>query len=256
VLVPCGTTGEAATLTEDEYKKVITAAVEEGKGRCAVVAGAGTNSTRKTIAFTKIAKELGVHGVLIVTPYYNKPPQEGLVAHYEAVIKEVSIPIIMYNVPGRTGVSFTPETVARLAEHKEIVAIKEASGSVAFAADVLSKAGENITLLCGDDNLALPYYAIGAKGVISVASNVVPEKVKSIYSHFQEGDKDKARAVHEMLMPLFKALFIESNPIPVKAALSLMGMIKNELRLPLVSLSEEKQMILRPVLAHLGLPVH
>lgn len=250
-IVPCGTTGESATLTHEEHNRVIDIAIEQAKGRVPVIAGSGSNSTLETIKLTQHAKEAGADAALIITPYYNKPTQEGLYAHFTAVANKVDIPIVLYNVPGRTSINLLPETVARLSEHKNILAYKAASGDVAQISQVISLC--NIIVLSGDDALTLPILAIGGKGVISVASNIVPSDVSTMVSSFLSGDLTKAKRIHYKLLKLFKTIFIETNPMPIKASLAMMGKIKEELRLPLVCMKEDTKAKLRTVLQELDL---
>lgn len=232
-IVPCGTTGESATLSMEEHAQVIDIAVDAVKKRVPVIAGAGGNSTREAIELTRHAKAAGADATLQVTPYYNKPTQEGLYRHFSAIAQAVSFPQVLYNVPGRTSVNMLPETVARLAELPEIKAIKEASGSLAQMADVLNLAGDKITLLSGDDNVTLPVLSIGGKGVISVLANLIPEDNAKMIQAWEEGRADEARQRFFRLFPLCKAMFYETNPIPVKTGLALMGKIDGEMRLPL-----------------------
>lgn len=232
-IVPCGTTGESATLSMEEHAQVIDIAVDAVKKRVPVIAGAGGNSTREAIELTRHAKAAGADATLQVTPYYNKPTQEGLYRHFSAIAQAVSFPQVLYNVPGRTSVNMLPETVARLAELPEIKAIKEASGSLAQMADVLNLAGDKITLLSGDDNVTLPVLSIGGKGVISVVANLIPEDNAKMIQAWEEGRADEARQRFFRLFPLCKAMFYETNPIPVKTGLALMGKIDGEMRLPL-----------------------
>ena len=213
-IVPCGTTGESATLDVNEHAHVIDIAVAAVNRRVPVIAGTGGNSTREAIELSKHAKEAGVDATLQVTPYYNKPTQEGLYRHFEAILKEVPLPQVLYNVPGRTSVNLLPETVARLAKFPEIAAIKEASGDVGQMADVVRMAGENITLLSGDDNLTLPVLAIGGKGVVSVAANIVPADTANLVKSWEEGNVEGAKTLFYKLLPLCKAMFFETNPIP------------------------------------------
>lgn len=250
-LVPCGCTGEAATLSHEEQKKCIRFVIERVAGRIPVVAGTGSNNTMEALELTRFAKEVGCDGALLITPYYNKPTQAGLLAHYQKIAKEVDIPIILYNVPSRTGVKLEAETVAELNKIPNIVAIKEAGGSVDQVSQILSLC--DITVLSGDDSLTLPMMSVGAVGVISVAANVVPTELVKMCTLALEGNYAQAREIHYRLMPLFKALFYETNPMPVKAALAQMGMIKNLLRLPLVPMSEPKFKQLEQVLRRLQL---
>lgn len=237
-IVPCGTTGESSTLSYEEHDRVIEVVVEQVNKRVPVIAGTGSNSTHEAIEITKHAKELGADGALLVTPYYNKPSQEGLYLHYKAVADAVALPQILYNVPGRTGVNLLPETVARLAEHANIVAIKEATGSLQQASEVLALCGDKLDVLSGDDFITLPIMASGGKGVISVVANIMPKEVASLTDAFFAGNLEEARRLHLHLLKISNAMFIESNPVPVKTALSLMGKSSAEVRLPLAPLME------------------
>jgi len=248
-IVPCGTTGESATLDANEHARVIDIAVEAVNKRVPVIAGTGGNSTREAIALSKHAKEVGVDATLQVTPYYNKPTQEGLFRHYEAILKAVPLPQILYNVPGRTSVNMLPETVARLAEFPEIVAIKEASGNVGQMAEIVQLAGDRITLLSGDDNLTLPILAIGGKGVVSVVANIAPGLSANLVKAWKNGKIEEARTLFYKLLPLCKAMFFETNPIPVKTAAALMGLIGDEMRLPLCPMAPANLEKLKTVLA-------
>ena len=252
-IVPCGTTGESATLGVNEHARVIDIAVAAVNKRVPVIAGTGGNSTREAIELSKHAKEVGADATLQVTPYYNKPTQEGLFRHYEAILKEVPLPQVLYNVPGRTSVNLLPETVARLAKFPEIVAIKEASGNVGQMADVVRMAGENITLLSGDDNLTLPVLAIGGKGVVSVAANIVPADTANLVKAWAEGNVEEAKALFYKLLPLCKAMFFETNPIPVKTSAALMGLIRDEMRLPMCPMAPSNLEKLKTVLTDYGL---
>jgi len=250
-LVPCGTTGESATLSYEEHNKVIDITIKHTNGRIPVIAGTGSNSTDETLMLTKHAKDAGADACLLITPYYNKPTQNGLYAHFIKVADSVDIPIVLYNVPGRTSVNMEPETVAKLSEHKNIVAIKEASGNLDQISKIISLC--NIIVLSGDDSLTLPILSIGGKGVISVASNIVPKDVAELVTAFEKGDIAKARRLHYKLLPLCKILFVETNPIPVKTALAMIGMIDGELRLPLVPLVDNNKIKLRKALEDYGL---
>ncbi|MSM39544.1 MAG: 4-hydroxy-tetrahydrodipicolinate synthase [Geobacter sp.] len=232
-IVPCGTTGESSTLDYDEHMQVIKTVIEQVGKRVPVIAGTGSNSTAEAIELSQKAKEAGADGVLLVTPYYNKPTQEGLVRHYTAIADAVAIPQILYNVPGRTGVNLLPDTVARLAPHKNIVAIKEATGSLQQASEILALCGDSIDVLSGDDFITFPMMACGAKGVISVLANIMPKTVGDLTDAFFAGDLATARKLHLETLKIGNAMFIESNPIPVKTALGLMGKCSDELRLPL-----------------------
>ena len=237
-IVPCGTTGEASTLDYEEHMDVIAAVINQVNKRVPVIAGTGSNSTKEAIELSQMAKDAGADGVLLVTPYYNKPPQEGLVRHYTAIADAVALPQILYNVPGRTGVNMLPETVARLAPHKNIVAIKEATGSLQQASEILSLCGDQIDVLSGDDFITFPMMACGAKGVISVLANIMPKAVGDLTDAFFAGDLEKARQLHLQTLKIGNAMFIESNPIPVKTALGLMGKCSDEVRLPLCPMGE------------------
>ena len=252
-IVPCGTTGESATLSFEEHKRVIKICVEAVKKRVPVIAGAGANNTKEAIELTRFAKEAGADATLQVVPYYNKPTQEGLYLHFSTIAKEVPLPQVLYNIPGRSGVNMLPETVARLAELKEIVAIKEASGNLSQMAEIINLAGDKITLLSGDDNLTLPILSIGGKGVISVIANIVPRETAEMIKMWEKGDVEGARKMFFKLLPLCKAMFYETNPIPVKTALSLMGKISGELRLPLCPMRPENLEKLKNVLKQYNL---
>jgi 4-hydroxy-tetrahydrodipicolinate synthase len=237
-IVPCGTTGESSTLDYEEHDRVIQIVVEQVKKRVPVIAGTGSNSTREAIEMTEHAKQLGADGCLLVTPYYNKPTQEGLYLHYKAVAEAVAIPQILYNVPGRTGVNLLPETVARLSAIKNIVAIKEATGSLQQASEILALCGDQIDVLSGDDFITFPMMACGAKGVISVLANIMPKAVGDLTDAYFAGDLATARKLHLDTLKISNAMFIESNPVPVKTALGLMGKCSDEVRLPLAPMSE------------------
>lgn len=252
-IVPCGTTGESATLTHDEHHRVVKLAVEVAKRRVPVIAGTGSNSTDEAISLTRHAKTDGADGALLITPYYNKPTQEGLYRHYKAVAEAVDIPQILYNIPGRTGVNMLPATVARLSVMKSIVGIKEGSGSVQQASEIVQTCGERITVLAGDDALTLPMMAVGGKGVITVAANVMPKEMAQLVRLFLDGHIEESRRIHFKLSPLFAALFYETNPIPVKEALGLMGKIDPELRLPLCPMGAESKIQLTRVMKDMGL---
>ncbi len=251
-LVPAGCTGEAATLSVEERAEVIRAVLDArgGNESVKVVAGTGTNATATSVELTRMAADLGVDGAMLITPYYNKPTQAGLIKHYETVARSVDIPIVLYNVPGRTGVNMLPETVHELAAVDNIVAVKEASGSVDQVSRIVRST--KITVLSGDDSLTLPMMAVGARGVVSVAGNVAPGDVADMVTSFLAGDVEEARRIHLRLLPLFHVLFIETNPAPVKAALRMMGAGSGELRLPLVPISGESESEVRAVLGGLG----
>jgi 4-hydroxy-tetrahydrodipicolinate synthase len=250
-LIPVGTTGESATLSHQEHRQVVKICVKTVKKRVPVIAGAGSNCTKESLNLVEFAKETGADAALLVTPYYNKPTQEGLYQHYKTIAEKTGFPLVPYNVPGRTSINLLPKTVARLAEIKNIVAIKEASGSLKQISEIISLCGDKITVLSGDDFTVLPALAVGGMGVISVASNVVPQQMASLCHSFFEGNREKAQSLHYKLFPLFQAMFLETNPIPVKTALGLMGMIEAELRLPLCEMSEANLGKLKQVLKQL-----
>jgi 4-hydroxy-tetrahydrodipicolinate synthase len=251
-IVPCGTTGESATLDYDEHYRVIEITIKTVNGRIPVIAGTGANSTDETIMMTKKAKEMGADGVLLVAPYYNKPTQEGIYRHYRAVAEAVDIPQVLYNVPGRTAVNILPQTVARLAEIDNIVAIKEATGDMKQVSEILRLCGDRIAVLSGDDFTTFPLMTLGGKGAISVSANVAPRDVSDMCKALEDGNIEEARRLHYKLEPLNKAMFIETNPIPVKTALSLMGKIQEEMRLPLCPMSSENKEKLKNILKNYG----
>ncbi len=236
-IVPCGCTGEAATLAHAEQEQIITFCIEKVAGRVPVIAGTGSNNTKEALSLTKFAKDAGADGALLITPYYNKPTPAGQIAHYKLIAEETGIPIMLYNVPSRTGTNILPETVAEMAKVPNIVAIKEAAGSVDQVSAI--KGLCDITVLSGDDSLTLPMMAVGATGVVSVAANVAPGPIAQMCAEFDKGNLAEAQRLHYELLPLFKALFLETNPIPVKAALAKMGLCQNILRLPLTPMREE-----------------
>ncbi|MGE4506868.1 MAG: 4-hydroxy-tetrahydrodipicolinate synthase, partial [Desulfovibrionaceae bacterium] len=240
-LVPCGTTGEAATLSHEEQGQVIRVCVEQAKGRVPVIAGAGSNSTREAIQLTQLAKDAGADATLQVTPYYNKPTTAGLVGHYKAIAAEASIPFVIYNVPGRTGLNLQPAQLAAIAAAvPEVVGVKEATGSMTQATDVIELLGRDFNMLSGDDFTALSLLAVGGKGVISVISNIMPSEMSAMCRAFLDGDQRKALDLHLQMNPVNKAMFVETNPIPVKTSLSLMGVIPPaEFRLPMCPLAPE-----------------
>jgi len=252
-LVPCGTTGESPTLDIQEWVRVVSIAVEEAGGRVPVIAGTGTNSTKQSVERTRMAGELGAAAALVVTPYYNKPTQEGLYRHYRQVAEDGGLPVVLYNVPGRTGVNLEPDTVYRLSRIGGVVAVKEASGNLTQASEIVRRCGDGFTLLSGDDALTLPLLSVGASGVISVAANIVPADVADMVSHFTSGRLDEARKLHHRLAPIFKALFLETNPIPVKAAMSALGMPAGKPRLPLTELAQSNEDSLKAALVDYGL---
>lgn len=252
-LVPCGTTGESATLSHDEHNRVVDIAIDEARGRVPVIAGTGSNSTAEAVRLTRHAKDAGAQAALLITPYYNKPTQEGLYQHYRRVAEEARFPIILYNVPGRTGVNLLPETAARLAELPEVVGIKEATGDMKQASDVLELCGDRLSVLSGDDFTAFPLLCLGGRGVISVVSNVAPADMAGMVDAFEAGDLGAARALHYKTQPLARALFLETNPLPAKTALALLGRMAEEFRLPLCAMQEANRAKVRSVLADYGL---
>jgi 4-hydroxy-tetrahydrodipicolinate synthase len=253
-IVPCGTTGESPTLSHEEHEYVIELTVNAVNKRVPVIAGTGSNSTKEAIRLTRFAKEIGADATLLVVPYYNKPTQEGLYLHFKQIATQVDIPIILYNIPGRTGVNMTPETIARLAgDFKNIIGVKEATGSIPQASKILHLCGMDFLLLSGEDSINFPLLAIGARGFITVTANIAPKDVADLYNHFNNGEFEKARDLHYKLLPLNEALFIETNPIPVKAALSMMDKIKYEYRLPLSEMTPGHYEELKTVLSDYGL---
>jgi 4-hydroxy-tetrahydrodipicolinate synthase len=253
MLLPCGTTGEGATLDADETDRVVEIVVEQSKKRVPVVAGAGSNSTAKAVQATKRAKKMGADGVLSVGPYYNKPTQQGFYEHFKAIAEAEDIPIIVYNVPGRTASNIEAKTMLRLAEISNIVAVKEASGNLGQIMDIIRDRPANFRVLAGDDAIALAIVAIGGDGVVSVVSNEAPGMMSAAMDAALEGDFTKARQLHYRLLPLMNANFIESNPIPVKAVLAMMGFIEEKYRLPLVPMAASNREKLAKVVEALGL---
>jgi 4-hydroxy-tetrahydrodipicolinate synthase len=248
-IVAVGTTGESPTLSHEEREQIIGLAVKVAKGRCKVLAGTGSNSTQHAVADTKKAEQLGVDGALLVAPYYNKPSQEGLFRHFQTLAQSTSLPIMLYNIPGRCGVDIGADTVVRLAEAcRNIVSIKEASGSVERVGELWIRLPEAFTILSGDDSLTLPFMAVGAVGVVSVASNLFPAEICALVRAFASGDAKRARELHGKMFGLFKDLFIEPNPVPAKAALAWRGAMSAEVRLPLCEMNEANQARLRKTL--------
>ena len=247
-IVPMGTTGESPTLSHPEHERVIEAVIKRVGGKVPVVAGTGSNSTSEAIRLTSFAQKVGADGALSVNPYYNKPTQQGLYEHFKAVAEEGDIPIVLYNIPGRCGVALSVETVCRLAEIKNIVGIKEATGVLDVSSEIAASC--DLTILSGDDSLTLPIMAVGGKGVISVAANIVPGEVRKLTSAMLAGNIDKSTTQHQKLFKLFKAMFIETNPIPVKTALALMGKCQEEFRLPMCRMSPANKEKLIEVLRH------
>ena len=253
-IVPCGTTGESPTLSHDEHMEVIKHTIEVVDKRVPVIAGTGSNSTEEAVNLTKFAQQAGADAALVIVPYYNKPTQEGMFQHFKAVASSTDIPIILYNVPGRTGSNMLPATVARLkSKCGNIIGIKEASGSITQATEILSQCGLEFLLLSGDDALNFPLLTIGARGFITVTANVAPNDVADLYNKFVAGDYEACRKLHYKLLPLNEALFLETNPIPVKRALALMGRIEMGCRLPLCEMSKIHLDKLKSILKNYGL---
>jgi 4-hydroxy-tetrahydrodipicolinate synthase len=252
-IVPCGTSGESATLTYEEHDRVIEFTVEATRRRVPVIAGTGSNSTDEAITLTKHAKQAGADGALVICPYYNKPTQEGLYRHYKAIAEAVDLPLVVYNIPSRTSVNIQPTTIARLSSIHNIVAIKEGAGSLGQVSEIIQACGTRIAVLAGDDALTVPMMAVGAHGVITVTANIAPADMAALVDAFAAGKLDEAKALHYKLYPLFTALFYETNPIPVKEALGMMGKIQPELRLPLCPMSVENREKLAGALKDYGL---
>jgi 4-hydroxy-tetrahydrodipicolinate synthase len=252
-LVPVGTTGESPTLTNEEHLRVIQVVIEAAKKRVPVIAGTGSNSTRETIEMSAAAKKAGADGLLLVTPYYNRPGQEHLYRHFKAVVEAAPLPSVLYNVPGRTACDLLPETIARLAELPEVVGVKEATGSALRASQILARVPDKVAVLSGDDATAFPLFALGARGVISVVSNVAPKQMSAMWDAAAAGDWKKARELHYRLLPLGEGLFVEANPIPVKTAMAMMGRIAEEIRPPLYPLAPQYRDKLKAQLQELGL---
>jgi 4-hydroxy-tetrahydrodipicolinate synthase len=249
-VVAVGTTGESPTLSHEERQELIRLAVATARKRCQVLAGTGSNATQHAVADTKMAEKLGADGALLVAPYYNKPSQEGLFRHFKTIADATSLPIVLYNIPGRCGVDIALDTVMRLAkECRNIVSIKEASGSVERISELRARLPESFTVLSGDDSLTLPFMSVGAVGVVSVASNLFPAEVCALVQAYERGDVKSACRLHRKMFPLFKDLFIEPNPVPVKTALGWRGAMSGEVRLPLCEMSEANQARLRKTLA-------
>lgn len=252
-LVPCGTTGESATLSHEEHDRVIELTVEAARGRIPVIAGTGSNNTREAIRLTKHAKDVGADASLLITPYYNRPTQRGIYLHFKAIAQAVELPLILYNIAMRTAVNIEPDTFAQLAELRNIVGVKEASGNLEQMSRILQVTQGRLALLSGDDALTLPVLAIGGTGVISVTANLVPRDVRAMVDAFHAGRQEEALRWHQRLLPLTKALFLETNPIPVKTAMGLLGLIDPQLRLPLCEMSEPNGARLRTALEQYGL---
>lgn len=251
-VVPCGSTGEAATMTAEEHRRVVEITVEQVNGRVSVVAGAGSNDTKKAIALSKEMRDAGATHLLHTSPMYNKPPQRGIIAHFRAIADAVDLPVVVYNVPGRTGSNVEAATTLALAEHENITAVKEASGNMAQIAEIIRNRPANFTVLSGDDGLTLSVMAEGGDGVISVTSNIVPKLASKVVELYDEGDVEGARKIAHQLAPWTSAAFVESNPIPVKAALAMLGKAANVLRLPLVPMAESNTDVVRNALRTAG----
>lgn len=247
-LVPCGTTGESATMTEEERRRVIEIVIDQTAGRVPVIAGTGSNDTRRTIEATQHAQSVGANAALVVVPYYNKPTQEGLVAHYTAIANATELALVLYNVPGRTGISMTAETSLRLANLPTVAAIKEAGGSLDQVSELIAGSPRHFAVLSGDDSLTLPMMSVGAHGVISVASNIVPGAIAALTEAGLRGDLDTAREIHFSLFDLMRAMFIENNPTAVKTAAAMLGLCSDELRLPLVPMTSPNRSLVAAAL--------
>ena len=252
-VVPCGSTGESATLSHAEHRRVVEVVVDAVRGRVQVIAGTGSNSTAESIALTRHASEAGADGALLISPYYNKPTQQGILAHYEAVARETDIPLLVYNIPGRTASNILPSTMARLAEIDRVVGVKEASGDLGQVSAVVASCPPGFDVLSGDDVLTLPIVAVGGKGVITTTGNVAPAAMVELVRAARAGEAERARQLHLRLLPLFEVLFCETNPIPVKAALAMMGLVGEEIRLPLTPLCEANRERVRVVLKEQGI---
>jgi 4-hydroxy-tetrahydrodipicolinate synthase len=251
-LVPCGSTGESATLAFEEHCRVVEIVVSAAAGRVPVLAGTGSNNTREAIQLTSHARDAGADGALLISPYYNKPTQEGIYEHFREIARVTRFPLVPYNIPGRTGSNILPETLARLADLEHVVGVKEACGDIAQISEVVAQCPEGFAVLSGDDALALPLVAIGGHGAISTSSNVAPAEMVGLVAAVDAGDLARARELHYQLLPLFDALFCETNPIPLKSALHLMGLASDEIRLPLTPLTDANRERLQVVLKELG----
>jgi len=252
-LVPCGSTGESATLSYEEHHRVVEITIETAAGRVPVIAGTGSNSTREAIEFTLHAKDAGADGALLLSPYYNKPTQEGIYQHYSSVARETGLPLVVYNIPGRTASNIAPETIGRLARIENIIGVKESSGDLDQIAHVVACCPSDFSVVSGDDALTLPLMSVGGRGVISTSSNIAPSEVSELVRRFASGDAAGAREIHHRLLPLFDALFCETNPIPVKAAAAALGWCDGEIRLPLTPITEPNLERLKVVMKDLGI---
>ena len=251
--VPCGTTGESPTLSHEEHNRVVEMTVKEVAGQVKIIAGTGSNSTEEAISLTRHAKKVGVDAALLVSPYYNKPTQEGLYRHFKAIAEAVDIPLVLYNIQGRTGVNIENSTMEKLSRLPNIVGVKEASGSILQMSEVIRLCGPDFDVLSGDDQMTFPLMALGGKGVISVVTNIIPDKMSALVRHMLAGEIDQARAIHFEIFELCQAMFVETNPIPIKAALGLMGKIEPEFRLPLCPPASASLEKIRNVLSKLNL---
>src|SRR3989454_3967299 len=252
-IVPCGTTGESATLSHEEHEDVIKAVIKAVNKRVPVIAGTGSNSTEEAVRLTRAAEKAGADGALLISPYYNRPTQEGIYQHYKKIASEVGIPLIVYNIPGRTGSKIEPETLARLSEIKNIAGVKEATGSVDQAIDVIRLCGDRLAVYSGEDSLIFSLMALGGKGVISTVANVAPKETSQLTEACLKGNWEKGRELQFKLMPLIRSLFLETNPIPAKTALALMGKCSSDLRLPLTPMAEGNLKKLRAAMSDFGL---
>ncbi len=252
-LVPCGSTGESATLTHGEHRRVVEVVVSAARGRVKVLAGTGSNATAEAIELTRHAKEAGADGALLISPYYNKPMPEGIVRHFQAVARETSFPLVVYNIPGRTASNILPETFARLAEIEQVVGVKESCGDLHQVAQLIQATPDDFAVLSGDDWATLPMLALGGAGVISTTSNLAPSEVVDVVRSFRAGDLARSRDTYYRLLPLVDAIFCETNPIPVKAALALRGLVQDEIRLPLTRLSDANRERLQVTMKEFGL---
>jgi 4-hydroxy-tetrahydrodipicolinate synthase len=253
VIVPCGTTGESATLSIEEHERVIDIVIDAAKPKAKVMAGTGSNNTAEAIELTIHAKKAGADAALIITPYYNKPTQEGVYRHFKALSDSVNIPLIAYNIASRTGVNITPDTMKRLSMLKNVIGVKEASGDLNQMSEIRNLCGKDFSLISGDDSLTLPVLSIGGCGVISVVANIIPKDVSDMVKAFMNNDLEKARFIHYKMLPLIKAMFFETNPIPVKTAMGITGMIEPSLRLPMCEISSANREKLEKVLKEYGL---
>ena len=254
-IIPCGTTGESATLSFDEHQHLIRLAVKLARGRVKVIAGTGSNSTAEAIFLSKSAEKDGADGCLVVTPYYNKPTQKGLIQYYREVASSVSLPIIAYNVPGRTGVNILPKTLLEISRSPNVCAVKEASGDLIQMSEIIGMMDQKFSVLSGDDMLLLPGLSLGARGVISVVANILPKETKDLISAYQAHKPEAALMIHKKMFPVMKAMFMETNPIPVKAAMAMLGWIQPEIRSPLTPLESDHMSSLKKVLLEFGLKV-